>query len=98
MSHRAGAKMRAKKDGGDEAGSKKPLYVKYGINHITKLCEDKKAQLVCIAHDVDPIEVRAPSPLFCLLPSASRRASAAPPLLARSRLLPRLRCVPLIAA
>ena len=40
--------------------SKKPLYVKYGINHITKLCEDKKAQLVCIAHDVDPVEVRRP--------------------------------------
>ena len=50
------------KDAGDEASSKKPLYVKYGINHITKLCEDKKAQLVCIAHDVDPVEVRAAPP------------------------------------
>jgi hypothetical protein len=48
------------KDAGDDAEkSKKPLYVKFGINHITKLCEDKKAQLVCIAHDVDPVEVRS---------------------------------------
>ena len=52
------------KDAGDDAEkSKKPLYVKYGINHITKLCEDKKAQLVCIAHDVDPVEVQ-PLPAF----------------------------------
>ena len=42
----------------DEESTKKPLYLKYGINHITKLCEEKKAQLVCISHDVDPIEVR----------------------------------------
>merc|ERR1711918_47386 len=44
---------------------KKPLYVKYGINHITKLCEDKKAQLVCIAHDVDPIELVIWLPAVC---------------------------------
>ena len=36
---------------------KKPIYVKYGINHITALIENKKAQLVVIANDVDPIEV-----------------------------------------
>jgi large subunit ribosomal protein L7Ae len=62
------------KDAGDDAEkSKKPLYVKYGINHITKLCEDKKAQLVCIAHDVDPVEVRTPARLLCLprLPDCS---------------------------
>ena len=34
------------------------MVVKYGINHITNLVESKKAQLVVIAHDVDPIEVR----------------------------------------
>ena len=34
--------------------SPKPVVVKYGINHITYLVEQKKAQLVCIAHDVDP--------------------------------------------
>ncbi|KAI0243964.1 60S ribosomal protein L8, partial [Massospora cicadina] len=43
-----------------EIGSKpettKPIFVKYGLNHITTLVEAKKAQLVVIAHDVDPIE------------------------------------------
>lgn len=28
-----------------------------GVNTITSLVENKKAQLVIIAHDVDPIEV-----------------------------------------
>jgi large subunit ribosomal protein L7Ae len=37
---------------------KKPVVVKYGINHITALIEAKKAQLVVIADDVDPVEVR----------------------------------------
>jgi len=56
----------ATKDAGDESEStKKPLYVKYGLNHITKLCEDKKAQLVCIAHDVDPIELVLWLPAVC---------------------------------
>merc|ERR1711975_186258 len=60
------AEMAASKDAGDDAESKKkPLYVKFGINHITKLCEDKKAQLVCIAHDVDPIELVLWLPAVC---------------------------------
>ena len=46
-----------KKEAGAEDDKKKPISIKFGINHITKLCEQKKAQLVCIAHDVDPIEV-----------------------------------------
>jgi len=55
-----------KEAGADDAESKKkPLYVKYGINHITKLCEQKKAQLVCIAHDVDPIELVLWLPAVC---------------------------------
>lgn len=29
-----------------------------GVNTVTSLVESKKAQLVIIAHDVDPIEVR----------------------------------------
>jgi len=55
----------AAKEGGEEEGAKKPLYVKYGLNHITKLCEDKKAQLVVIAHDVDPIELVLWLPAVC---------------------------------
>lgn len=44
--------------GGKKAeATKKPCLVKYGINHITALVEAKKAQLVVIANDVDPIEV-----------------------------------------
>lgn len=49
----------AKRAEGDSPSSKKPPpVVKYGINHVTSLVEQKKAQLVVIAHDVDPIEVR----------------------------------------
>lgn len=44
-----------------EAPSSKPRpVVKFGLNHITTLVEQKKAKLVVIAHDVDPIEVSAP--------------------------------------
>lgn len=39
---------------------KKPVVVKYGLNHITALIEAKKASLVVIADDVDPIEVSLP--------------------------------------
>lgn len=46
-----------KKEAGAEDESKKPIFLKCGINHIAKLCEQKKAQLVIIAADVDPIEV-----------------------------------------
>ncbi|KAI9002006.1 50S ribosomal protein L30e-like protein [Gaertneriomyces semiglobifer] len=44
---------------------KKPVLVKYGINHITALVEAKKAQLVVIAHDVDPIEIVIWLPALC---------------------------------
>merc|ERR1712087_314781 len=49
----------------DKAAKKKPIYVKFGINHISKLCEQKKAQLVIIAHDVDPIELVIWLPAVC---------------------------------
>merc|ERR1712223_1424813 len=41
------------------------VVIKYGINHITKLIESKKAKLVCIAHDVDPIEIVVWLPALC---------------------------------
>eukprot|EP00920_Eleutheroschizon_duboscqi_P021262 GHVT01050042.1.p2 GENE.GHVT01050042.1~~GHVT01050042.1.p2 ORF type:complete len:135 (+),score=21.67 GHVT01050042.1:1972-2376(+) len=41
--------------------------LKYGLNHITDLIEIKKAKLVVIAHDVDPIE------LVCWLPALCRK-------------------------
>jgi len=50
---------------GEESASKKPVVVKFGINHITYLVEQGKAQLVCIAHDVDPIELVVWLPALC---------------------------------
>jgi len=43
----------------------KPVLLKYGINHITSLVESKKAKLVVIAHDVDPIEIVVWLPALC---------------------------------
>lgn len=53
-----------KKDG-QEVKTKKPQVIKFGLNHVTKLIEDKKAKLVVIAHDVDPIELVLWLPQLC---------------------------------
>ncbi|KAM7525309.1 hypothetical protein LguiA_015211 [Lonicera macranthoides] len=45
--------------------AKKPIVVKYGLNHVTYLIEQNKAQLVVIAHDVDPIELVVWLPALC---------------------------------
>jgi len=45
--------------------AKKPLFVKYGLNHVTDLVEQKTAKLVVIAHDVDPIELVLWLPALC---------------------------------
>nr|XP_043607971.1 60S ribosomal protein L7a-2 [Erigeron canadensis] len=50
---------------GKTVESKKPIVVKYGLNHITYLIEQNKAQLVIIAHDVDPIELVVWLPALC---------------------------------
>lgn len=50
---------------GQKVEKKKPVVVKYGINHITNLVEQKKAKLVVIAHDVDPIELVVWLPALC---------------------------------
>ena len=55
------------KKGGQDAKSKKPQVVKFGLNHVTTLVEEKQAKLVVIAHDVDPIE------LVCWLPALCRK-------------------------
>lgn len=49
----------------DKDKDKKPLFVKYGLNHIVALVEAKKAALVAIAHDVDPIELVVFLPALC---------------------------------
>jgi large subunit ribosomal protein L7Ae len=39
--------------------------LKFGLNHVTTLIEQKKAKLVVIAHDVDPIELVLWMPHLC---------------------------------
>ena len=43
----------------------KPNYVKYGLNHETYLIEQKRAKIVLIAADVDPIETVVYLPTLC---------------------------------
>ena len=52
------ARAEARAAGGEDKPTKKKAVVHHGANTITTLIEKKKAQLVVIANDVDPIEVR----------------------------------------
>jgi len=61
----AGAGAAGSKKGQAVAKSQKPKLVKFGINHIATLVENKKAKLVVIAHDVDPIELVVWLPALC---------------------------------
>ncbi|KRX23843.1 60S ribosomal protein L7a [Trichinella nelsoni] len=60
-------KSRAAKQakGKEDAPSKRPPVVRFGVNTVTSLVEQKKAQLVVIAHDVDPIEIVVFLPALC---------------------------------
>ena len=51
--------------GGDDSSSKPPSVVKFGLNHVTYLVEKKKAKLVIIAHDVNPVELVVWLPALC---------------------------------
>jgi large subunit ribosomal protein L7Ae len=42
-----------------------PAVLKFGLKHVTTLIEQKKAKLVVIAHDVDPIELIVWLPALC---------------------------------
>lgn len=55
----------AKAKGKDVQPKKKPFYIRAGTNTVTKLVEQKKAQLVVIAHDVDPLELVLFLPALC---------------------------------
>lgn len=50
---------------GKEVSSKKPFMLKSGLSHVTNLVEYKKAKLVVIAHDVDPLELVLWLPTLC---------------------------------
>lgn len=45
--------------------AKKGPQIYFGLKHITSLVENKKAKLVCIASDVDPIELVVWLPALC---------------------------------
>ena len=49
----------------DKKDGKKPISVKCGLNHVTYLVEQKRAKLVLIAADVDPIETVVFLPSLC---------------------------------
>ncbi len=49
----------ARAAGKEDAPTKRAPVVRHGVNTVTTLVEKKKAQLVVIANDVDPIEVSA---------------------------------------
>lgn len=55
----------AKAAGTEVAASKAPNVVKFGLKHVTTLIEEKKAQLVLIACDVDPLELVMWMPALC---------------------------------
>ena len=57
------AQAKAKNENTDNI--KKPLAVLHGLNAIVRAVEQKKAKLVVIAHDVDPIELVVWLPTLC---------------------------------
>jgi len=58
-------RLEAEANNGGKRNTSKPIHIKYGLNHITTLVEEGKAKLVCIAHDVDPIELVIFLPALC---------------------------------
>jgi len=59
------AKAEKKVDGKSAPPSKKPPVVRAGLNTVTTMVEKKMAQLVVIAHDVEPIELVMHLPALC---------------------------------
>ena len=51
------ARAEARAAGKEDTPTKRAIALRHGVNTITTLVEKKKAQLVIIANDVDPIEV-----------------------------------------
>jgi len=55
----------SKSKGKDDAPTKRALALKQGANSVVRAIEQKKAQLVVIAHDVDPLELVLYIPALC---------------------------------
>ncbi|KAI1716033.1 ribosomal protein l7Ae/L30e/S12e/Gadd45 family domain-containing protein [Ditylenchus destructor] len=49
----------------EKVSAKRPPVARFGIKTVTKLVENKKASLVVIAHDVEPIEIVIFLPALC---------------------------------
>merc|ERR1719309_376743 len=60
---RARAEQRV--EGKEDVPTKRPPIVRSGVNTVTSLIESKKAQLVVIAHDVEPLEIVLYLPSLC---------------------------------
>ena len=54
-----------KKNKKEKKEGQKPITLKFGLNHVTYLVEQKRAKLVLIAADVDPIETVVFLPSLC---------------------------------
>jgi large subunit ribosomal protein L7Ae len=59
------ARAKARAAGEPDTPSQRPACLASGVNKIVNLVERKKAQLVVIAHDVDPIEIVIYLPALC---------------------------------
>ncbi|XP_038601075.1 60S ribosomal protein L7a [Tachyglossus aculeatus] len=59
------ARAEQKAAGKGDVPTKRPAVLRAGVNTVTTLVENKKAQLVVIAHDVDPIELVVFLPALC---------------------------------
>jgi len=59
------ARAQARAEGKDDKPTKRKTTVHHGVNTVTTLIEKKKAQLVIIANNVDPIELVLFLPALC---------------------------------
>jgi len=59
------ARAEAKAAGKADTPDRRPNLLSVGVRNVTTLVEKKKAQLVVIAHDVDPIEIVIFLPALC---------------------------------
>uniref|UniRef100_A0A4X2KYH2 60S ribosomal protein L7a n=1 Tax=Vombatus ursinus TaxID=29139 RepID=A0A4X2KYH2_VOMUR len=59
------ARAKQKVAGKGDVPTKRPPVLRAGVNTVTTLVENDKAQVVVIAHDVDPIELMVFLPVLC---------------------------------
>merc|ERR1739838_1275929 len=59
------ARAAERNEGKADKPSKKPLVLASGVQTVTRMIEKKKAQLVIIAHDVEPVEIILCLPALC---------------------------------